>query len=308
MLSIFGKKAKPRLDINVRTVDGRIFGLRVLSTTSIHDLKRAIGRRENLTPSTQLQLVFSWRKLEDAESLAHYGIKTGSTLHVFCGLSKPKFMCVQLGMGLVRTSTPRFAGRVPGLEKVCVCSNLPIGVNARYLDSSHDLDFTDAKDTYKVFRRAGEIYEKPFGWRRYGLAVLGKYENDDWLGHGSSVGEWPVAYHGTKKECVEPICRLGFRLSEGRQFVHGRGIYTSPNLETAARFARSFPSSCPLCVGSTCQVVLQTRVNPGTLHKVWPYWLNPNEEDVRPYAILIRKTPLGEAKLRPALHFQKRIP
>ena len=49
--------------------------------------------------------------------------------------------------------------------------------------------------------RGGEIYIPPKGWIRYGLNVLGKYDdgNDDWLSYDHRPGEWCIAYHGVAK-------------------------------------------------------------------------------------------------------------
>ena len=46
--------------------------------------------------------------------------------------------------------------------------------------------------------RGGGSYLPPIGWIRYGLNVLGKYDNgnDNWLSHNNIKGEWCVAYHG----------------------------------------------------------------------------------------------------------------
>ena len=45
--------------------------------------------------------------------------------------------------------------------------------------------------------RGGEPYDPPEGWIRYGLNVVGKYDNgnDDWLAYDNRKGEWCIAYH-----------------------------------------------------------------------------------------------------------------
>lgn len=55
--------------------------------------------------------------------------------------------------------------------------------------------------------------------------MLGKYEDDIWLGQSgdrtrSSEGEWPVAYHGTHEVNVRNIVREGLRLDKGKRFVY----------------------------------------------------------------------------------------
>ena len=46
--------------------------------------------------------------------------------------------------------------------------------------------------------RGGEPYNPPEGWIRYGLNVVGKYDNgnDDWLAFDNRKGEWCIAYYG----------------------------------------------------------------------------------------------------------------
>lgn len=39
-------------------------------------------------------------------------------------------------------------------------------------------------------------YYPPYGWTGYGLNVLGKYEDDDWLSNKNIPGAWWIAYHG----------------------------------------------------------------------------------------------------------------
>ena len=55
---------------------------------------------------------------------------------------------------------------------------------------------------------------RPYGWMKYAIRVVGKYESDDWLGVSANPnrtfcvqGEWPVSYHGTAGMCVGPIVK-----------------------------------------------------------------------------------------------------
>ena len=50
----------------------------------------------------------------------------------------------------------------------------------------------------KRFTRGGVEYHRPCGWMRYAIKVLGKYEDDIWLGSNNNPNEWPVSYHGNK--------------------------------------------------------------------------------------------------------------
>ena len=87
--------------------------------------------------------------------------------------------------------------------------------------------------------RGGKPYFPPLGCVRYGVKVLGKYENDRWLG-GKGFRpdeEWPVAYHGTKEVNVLDILRNGFDLEKGVRFAFGKGIYCTPDPRVAIQYA-----------------------------------------------------------------------
>ncbi|XP_071376790.1 uncharacterized protein [Centroberyx affinis] len=81
-----------------------------------------------------------------------------------------------------------------------------------FFDHKYDYDFTHLKDT-KTYYRGGEVYERPCGWTRFAMKVLGKYsDGNTWLGNSSrstrSVsGEWPVSYHGTSQDGAEGITK-----------------------------------------------------------------------------------------------------
>ena len=69
------------------------------------------------------------------------------------------------------------------------------------LDPSYDYDFKGVNDGNIKFYRGGLEYKRPWGWNRYALKVIGKYENNKWLDDsGKSNGECVVSYHGTKQE------------------------------------------------------------------------------------------------------------
>uniref|UniRef100_A0A915DP57 Uncharacterized protein n=1 Tax=Ditylenchus dipsaci TaxID=166011 RepID=A0A915DP57_9BILA len=121
--------------------------------------------------------------------------------------------------------------------------------------------------------RGGKPYTKPYGCMRYAISVVGKYPpNDNWLG-GNGVPneeEWPVAYHGTQEVNVLDIMFNGFDLKKA---------YASDYCFEKRKF----------------KLILQCRVNPKkckTVAKaqfagVGEYWLVPNGEAIRPYAICV---------------------
>lgn len=56
--------------------------------------------------------------------------------------------------------------------------------------------------------RGGEFYYRPRNWKRFGLNILGKYENDFWVGIRGD-GVWAVAYHGTNFSSLPSIISKG---------------------------------------------------------------------------------------------------
>ena len=73
--------------------------------------------------------------------------------------------------------------------------------------------------------------------------------------------------------------------------MFGYGIYTTPDIDVAERYAMDFNFD-----GKAYKVVIQNRVNPEAVKiiskndtGVGEYWVTPNEKDVRPYGICVKK-------------------
>ena len=151
-----------------------------------------------------------------------------------------------------------------------------------FVDPQYNYDFTNKNDKIK-FIRGGYEYKRPLGWKRYGLDVEFDYEDNDWI----KSKDWPVAYHGTKIENVESIVIKGFDLSKGKRFRYGKGIYCTPNIQTAERYSTVFKSET---TKKNYKIVLQVRVNKDSIEKKGiDYWLIKDEIDIRPYGILIKE-------------------
>ena len=109
------------------------------------------------------------------------------------------------------------------------------------MDPQYDYDFTKIDDKGKKFMRGGLEYRRPCGWKRYALKVIDKYKDIEWLGSKGSTkndSEWAVSYHGTKIYCAEPIAKDG--LKPGHNNKYGIGVYCTPNIETAEKYAENF--------------------------------------------------------------------
>ena len=163
------------------------------------------------------------------------------------------------------------------------------------LDPAFDYDFTGKRDDGTVFYRGGERYYRPYGWKRCALKVLNRYSNNKWLGDaghrvGSCDGEWPVSYHGTGVNVSGSIAQEGYNLSKGKRFLYGKGIYSTPSIEVAAKYAHRFYHK-----GKPYRIVFQNRVSTTDLKVIdidttgkGEYWVQPHEDLVRPYGICMQ--------------------
>nr|CAH0110116.1 unnamed protein product [Daphnia galeata] len=106
----------------------------------------------------------------------------------------------------------------------------------------------------------------------FALKVEGKYTDDVWLKgnqgkrldpYTSVDGEWPVSYHGTSNHNGLSIAREGFDLAKCKRSKHGYGIYSTPDIDCALKFAE-----CATYNGRSYKLVIQNRINPDSLIKI----------------------------------------
>ena len=149
--------------------------------------------------------------------------------------------------------------------------------------------------------RGKMTYNPPtHNWVGYGLKVWNQYDdgNNDWIGMDGYPNEWAVAYHGTSKKAVKPICEANGKffstIKEGatRQKykddinthknsqelykICGEGAYASPLLNYASLYGR---------------VIIMCRVNPKKLRIPQGdskniYITDGTKNTIRPYRIL----------------------
>ena len=68
--------------------------------------------------------------------------------------------------------------------------------------------------------------------------MKGQFDDDVWLGmKGKEAGEWPVSYHGTANHNAQTIAEEGYKLSKGKRFRYGIGIYSTPEVAVAKMYA-----------------------------------------------------------------------
>jgi hypothetical protein len=175
-------------------------------------------------------------------------------------------------------------------------------------------DYADESQVPGKEPRGRFTYYPPEGWMRYGLTVSGLFDqgNDKWLESTDDPEVWAVAYHGTCFQSVDGIMKSP--LHAGTHNVYGKGIYCSPYVETAAKYAP--PISLPTAEGEKLySYVFMCRVNPRnvcnctaapcpeagnpnyTLHITTndeeDYWFvnenNGDYENIRTYGLLVRE-------------------
>lgn len=246
----------------VKTLTGMEYTIYITGDETVETFKARVEDKTG-TPLDQQRLIFTSQQLEDHKAISDYGIERSSTIHLVI--------------------------KLPGGEAPCFY------IDDSLLDPAYDYDFTRQRDDGTKFYRGGYEYHRPYGWKRYALKVLGKYENDRWLGKqgiraDSSEGEWPVSYHGTGVNESGNIAQEGFDMSKGKRFLFGRGIYSTPSIEVAAKYAQKFTHK-----GTNYQIVFQHRVNPADLKVIdasatggGEYWVQPHPEFMRPYGICIQ--------------------
>jgi hypothetical protein len=166
------------------------------------------------------------------------------------------------------------------------------------LDQLYNYNFTNVLDSDLQFVRGGYPYTRPCGWHRVALKVLGRYDDDVWLGaHGSrtwsSSGEWAVSYHGTAAEIIRPICSGGYDTGKCTRQMFGPGIYSTPSFAVAESYAKQFVLN-----GVSYKMLLQNRVNLVS-SKIVPresmncaeadYFVTPDDKDIRPYGVCLKQ-------------------
>ena len=252
---------------------GNTLTLQVTEGHSVLQMKRQIQKKVGIAPG-QFDLLFGNERLDDDRTVKDYGLQPESTIYLR--------YCLDGGGGPLTVSTDKLA-------------------------PEFDYDFTDAKDDGKRYMRGGFEYKRPYGWKRFGVRALGRYENDEWLGPdgirtSQARGEWPVSYHGTDMKSAEKIVEEGYK--PGQTELFGKGIYTSPSIEMVERlYAKPFTYD-----GKTYKIAFQNRVNPdpnghliiigaSQTGKGADYWLSPKDNnDVRPYGILLREVRQTESQ------------
>jgi len=263
-------------------------------------------------PLTQKSLMFDDKEMENEKSLIDYGVEYGSilifvpkmstlsenTVEIFVStLTGVKFTFeinlsedIETLKSLIYASegTPRdqqrliFAGKqLEDGRKLFECNIQSESVihlvlrlrggfcpiytsDPKMFDPSYNFDFTYVKDDGRVFMRGGQVYKRPYGWNRIALNVNNKFPDTAWLGGTSG----------------------GIRTHEGKRFLYGRGIYSSPDPAKAEEYAPVYDYR-----GQKYKVLIQNRVNMDDTVYIpsRDFFLTSDEDNIRPYGLLFKE-------------------
>ena len=161
--------------------------------------------------------------------------------------------------------------------------------------------------------RGGREYDPPLDYLGFGIKVSGKYDNgnDDWLGMSNKEGEWWVAYHGVGRnqsnervgEIVGLIMQNGLIPGSGQVYENSRnlnelnkaeynlvgvGVYLTDSINEAESYSGNIKIE-----HAQYSTIFMCRVNPKKVRiaRSMPdyFVLDPNNDCIRPYRILIKK-------------------
>ncbi|CAF1105336.1 unnamed protein product [Adineta ricciae] len=146
-------------------------------------------------------------------------------------------------------------------------------------------------------------YTSPVGYTRYGLKVLGKYADDQWLHPFGSPQNWYRAFHGTKNakpidggdpnsaavDVTSIIHKSGF--TKATNALHGPGVYCSP-IPNFVENGYAGEVKLDTTDGSKkFKMMLQVAVNPDDVKFTSDanIWVVKHPENIRAYGILIKE-------------------
>ena len=149
------------------------------------------------------------------------------------------------------------------------------------LAPAYNYDLTQLKDNGAVYRRGGLVYKRPYGWNRIALNVLGKYNDDTWLGFKGvrteeSAGEWLVSFHGV----LESDFMRGDEKIGAASRVRSTADIDSVEFE---QFAKVFEFG-----GYRFKAVYQNRINPCNVDVISAGHFVCGIGDIRPYGICVK--------------------
>jgi len=249
--------------------------------------------------------------LKDLNSVYILGIERGS-IRVIYEIIDNNGIVVRSDNSLQQLEKT-LAEEFPGL-------NIRIQLNRFFRFCNLSQELFDAKGNFdfrnygvEANRRGGFPYYQPLTWKRYGIKVIGRYENDNWLAMNGNNEEWAVGFHGLRnKDCINNIINNGLLTTGAGQAystsldtrtnqICGRGAYLSNHIEVCEiGYCVFIPFN-----NNRYKIAFQCRLRPNSIripmkssdipgkggNPVWDndYWIVNNSNDIRPYGILLKK-------------------
>jgi len=139
-------------------------------------------------------------------------------------------------------------------------------------------------------KRGGEDYMPPLGWIKYGINIDHHFNDrsPDWINHSHKKGEWAVAYCGIGiTENLKQIYENDDDIRHRDKNV-GVGVYCPSDPKLLEQYAETINAN-----GENYKVGFMIRVKPDKIRaseKEKNMWVvNGNDNELRPYGILIKK-------------------
>ena len=187
-------------------------------------------------------------------------------------------------------------------------------LNPKDMDPFVDRCYCKNCEPERIHKRGEEKYGLPIGWYRYGIKIREDYSENKYIGMN-----WPVAYHGTKKENIPSIVKEKRILFPGDKLKDGTIIKIRHNNCWAKHFKRSPIYLSPSILYASqnlyapsfvfddkyAKIVIQCKIKPGTYKKFKETltfktqrcdpdfsndeleWVTDDESAVIPYGLLI---------------------
>jgi hypothetical protein len=149
-------------------------------------------------------------------------------------------------------------------------------------------------------KRGTEKYDPPYGWIGFGLKVINKYDNNEWLDDTTESSKWAIAYHGlgrmSSNDEIKQILKNIISEKEGlvsgpsqikchfKDIRHpgkkiGTGVYLTPSINIAEDYSGIIQLN-----NKKYKIVLMVKVLIKKIRQPedFNYWIL-NEKDIRVY-------------------------